>query len=126
VGLVAVCGLMGCTAPLDITKKFTLDVGGDYSKQFDLPEQPKEQTIKAEMTSTESDVDVFIIPADKQAAFDKATNSEARAAAAAASQLKTKSATVSATIPPKTEVRVLVQIVGMKKTEVTLKMTNRK
>jgi len=108
-----------------MTKKFTLDVGGDYSKQFDLPEQPKEQTIKVEMTSTESDVDVFIILADKQADFDK-VHGDARAAAAAASQLKTKSATISATVPPKTEVRVLVQIVGTKKTEVTLRMTNRK
>ncbi|HUR55439.1 MAG TPA: hypothetical protein VMZ71_14995 [Gemmataceae bacterium] len=123
--LAVMCGLSGCAAPLDESKKFTLDQGGDISKQFDLTEQPKEQTIKVELTSSETDVDVFIILADKQAEFDKSSG-EKRVAAAAASQLKTKSATITAVVPPKTEVRILVQLAGIKKTDVSLRMTNKK
>ena len=118
-------GVSGCTAPLDETKTVTLDHGDAYLKTFDLPNQPKEQTLRVEATSTESEVDVFIVLADKQADFDKATG-EGRVKAAAASSLRTKDAKISATIPPKTESRVLVQLVGLKKTEVKIRMTNKK
>ena len=115
----------GCTAPLDRTATVTLDHGGDYLKTYDLDGQPKEQTIKVEVTAPDSEVDVFIITADKQAEFDKATG-EGRVKAAAASQIRTNKASISATVPPKTDVRVLVQLVGTKKTEATIRMTNRK
>ena len=53
-------------------------------------------------------------------------NGDARAKAAADSKLKTKSASLSAVIPPKSDSRVVVTIAGPKKTDVTVKMTNKK
>ena len=115
----------GCSGRLDQTVTATLDNGGDYLKTYDLKGQPTEQTLKVDVTSTESDVDVFIVLADKVEEFEKA-NGDARAKVAADSKLKTKSASLSAVIPPKTDSRVIVQLAGMKKTEVTVKMTNKK
>jgi hypothetical protein len=129
VGLVLAAGLVvaaGCSAPLDITKTANLDPGAESTKFYDLKGQAGDQTLYVDVTATDGEVNAYIILAGKIDAFDKAGSAKTKAEAAAGSALNTKSASISAPVPAKTDVRVAVELAGTKKTSITVKMTNKK
>ncbi len=125
----AVALVAGCKADrLDETKTFTLKLGEEGEKVFDLGKQSKEQKVTADYTSTESEVSVFVVAAKDYDAFDTALTGAKKKEKAMAAALDSKSGTVAATVPPNTEYKVVVALgdKATKPTDVKLHMTNRK
>jgi hypothetical protein len=74
--LAAGCG----PAKLDEKLTFPLPTKDGPEKVIELNSQPKEQTITVEFTSTEGDIEVYILDAKNESGVLDGMNAEARAA----------------------------------------------
>jgi hypothetical protein len=112
--------LAGCgPAKLDVTKSFTLE--DSAAQVIDLDPQPKPQTVTVEFTSSAGEVYVYLIKDFKK---DDGLDAAPKQAQTLASKLA-KEGTISADVGEKTPVRVAVRNPNAK-TEVTVKVTNKK
>lgn len=119
--------LAGCAGKLDEKKSFTLDPKDADVKTFTLPAQPAEQTLTVEVKAS-GEVDVFIATSANASDIQGGVSFKKRAEKALAAKEKVKTDTVTATIPPKTEVTVIVALAGLggEPAQVDLRMTNKK
>jgi len=121
VGVIALA-FAGCgPAKLDVTK--TYNVGGETPAQaIELTAQSQPQTINVEFSSTTREVTVMVVKMDDAKTVDDLFGSEKKAIAFK----KAKSDSFTAEVPANTPVWVGVVAGPGDKTDVTLKVTNKK
>jgi hypothetical protein len=115
--------LAGCgPGKLDVSKTYDLDSG--EAQAIDCPAVGKPQTIKADFTSSECDVNVFLFKEEDAKASDPDSILTAQSSKALA-KASGKSGSLSAEVPENTATRVVVRGAS-KKTKVDVKVTNQK
>jgi hypothetical protein len=121
VGVVALV-LAGCgPAKLDVSKTYSLNVETP-AHSIDLDAQTKPQTINVEFSSSEGDVSVLVFKKSDVPTDDDLLIAEPKKAIA---MKKGKTETFTVDIPENTPVRIIVRM-ELKKTDVQLKVTNKK
>jgi hypothetical protein len=116
--------LAGCAGKLDETKTATLDPADVNLVSYELKGQSAEQNLSVEVNSTDATVDVYVVKVSDTANFEGLLAKQ-KVTKAIASKQGVKSDTLTATIPPKTDVKVFVELSeNQKKTNLTVKMRN--
>jgi hypothetical protein len=122
-GLVA---LPGCTARVNDPINATLAPGTKPEVVYEIPAVSSERTIRVEASSSESEIDVYVIKKD---VVEIATVPyEKRAERAFAAKQQFKSDSVEAKVPANTEAAVVVVLCEkgtLKRSEVTGKITSK-
>ena len=120
--------LSGCGPPrLDSPISATLDVSSN-EKSFEVPAVKSERTVVVEASSSNSEIDIYVVEASKADKF-AGDNYEGRAKNALAAKQKVKSDTLEAKVPADTEAQVIIMLCDKgdrKKSEVTGKITSKK
>jgi hypothetical protein len=121
VGLIVLV-LAGCgPAKLDLTRKYTLD-GKDPAQTIELEPQTKAQTINIEFSSSDGDVSVLVFKKADAPPADDALIADPKKALVSK---KGKADSFSVDIPENTGILIIVRM-ETKKTDVELKVTNKK
>ena len=114
--------LAGCgPSPLNENKTLTLDK--EYgARAIDLPAVSKPQTINVEFTSSDGDVTVLLFKEEDA----KGDNMDAFPSAKSLAQKRSKAASFSVEVPANTPTRIVVRQAAAEKTDVQLKINNKK
>jgi hypothetical protein len=117
--------LAGCAAKLNETKTASLDPADVDLVSYELQGQSAEQKLSVEVNSTDAEVDVYVVKAADAANFEVLLPKQ-KVEKAMAYKQGVKADTLTATVPPKTDVKVVVALndKDRKKTSVTVKMRN--